>query len=389
RNLCNPDLARTLAKLVEAERSAAPHDRKAGLKAARDRFYKGDIAHEIAAFCEANGGLYRYNDFAAYAAKVEAPVSLNYRGYDVYKNPSATQGATELILLGLLEGFDLRGMGHNTPDAIHTGVEAAKLAYADRERYLGDMDFIRIPYEDLLSKRYAASRRALIHPRRASLEFRPGAVANTQPAAIEVNRAGAAEHDGDTSFLAIVDRDGNAVSFTPSLHSAFGTGVVVGGTGLILNCRGDLYHLEPGHPNAIAPGKRVRSTLTPTIVMKDGSPFLILGSPGGDDQPLRIAQTIVNIVDYGMNVQEAIEAPRWSTTSFPASEFPHTMYPGHMAVEDRIPDSVRAELTQRGHVVEVKGPWTMNATCAILIDPETGVRHAGADPRGDSYALAW
>ena len=382
--LRNPDLARTMRALVAAEHRASGQGRAAALRAARDSFYRGDIAREIGSFCEANGGLYRYEDLARYAAKVERPVFVNYRGYDVYKNASATQGPTELILLNLLEGFDLKRMGHNSADYIHAGVEAAKLAYADRERYLADADFVVIPFEELLSKAYASDRRALIESR-ASLELRPGNLDE----AMRPSLAGHADHAGDTSYAAVVDNDGNAVSFTPSLHSAFGTGVVVGDLGLILNCRGDFYELDSAHPNALAPGKRARSTLTPTIVMKDGAPYMIVGSPGGDDQPLRIAQTFLNVVDFGMNIQEAIEAPRWSTTSFPASEFPHTMYPGQMAVEDRIPEAVRAALERRGHKVELKGPWAMNASCAIVVDREQGVLSAGADPRGDSYALAW
>ena len=367
-NLRNPDLARTLSKLAEA----------GSLRAARDRFYQGDIAQLLASFSEANGGLYRYQDFAQYTARIEEPVSVNYRGYDVYKNPSASQGPTELILLNLLEGYDLKQMGHNSAEYIHVCVEAAKLAYADRERYLGDMYFIPIPFDRLLSKHYARARRALIDRSKASLAFRPG-----------TNLSGQAAHHGDTSYLAIVDSYRNAVSFTPSLHSAFGTGVVMGDLGLILNCRGDLYELDPRHPNALAPGKRPRSTLTPTMVMKNGELSMVLGSPGGDDQPLRILQTFLNVVDFRMNIQEAIEAPRWSTTSFPASEFPHTMYPGQMAVEDRIPETVRADLRERGHKVEVTAPWILGATCAIAIDSETGVLSAGADPRGDNYALAW
>ena len=217
------------------------------------------------------------------------------------------------------------------------------------------------------------------------MEFRPG----TPSAAMHPTLAGHADHSGDTSYAAVFDQAGNAVSFTPSLHSAFGTGVVIGDLGLILNCRGDFFELDPAHANALVPLKRPRSTLTPTIVMKDGSPYMIVGSPGADDQPLRIAQTFLNVVEFGMNIQEAIEAPRWSTTSFPASEFPHTMYPGRMSVEDRIPEPVRSALEERGHIVELKGPWTMNATCAIVVDPESGVLSAGADPRGDSYALAW
>ena len=378
--LLNPDLARTFEALVAAEQKVVNRSQGCAfrpLKAARDCFYRGDVARTMASFCEQNGGLYRYEDFAEYQAKVEEPVSINYRGYEVFKNPSATQGPTELFLLNLLEGYDLKALGHNTPDYIHTCVEAAKLAYADRERYLGDMDFIHIPFERLLSKQYAAERRALIDPRQASMELRPGTP----------NLAGAADHTGDTSYVAVVDKDGNAVSFTPSLHSAFGTGVVMGDLGFIFNCRGDYYELDPQHPNSLVPGKRARSTLAPTIVLKDGELAMVLGSPGGDDQPMRIAQTFLNVVDFGMNVQEAIEAPRWSTTSFPSSEFPHTMYPGHLPIEDRIPEDVRNELEKRGHKVEVQGAWTLGATSAIVIDQ--GVLSAGADPRGDGYALAW
>ena len=393
--LRNPDLAQTLRMLVEAEREASSQGRRAALKAARDRFYKGDIARAMAKFSEENGGLYRYEDFAGYSAKFEEPVSVNYRGYDVYKNPSATQGPAELIVLNLLEGYDLKAMGHNTADYIHTGVEAVKLAYADREKYLGDMDFVRIPFAGLLSKDYARDRRALIDPAKASLELRPGDAEKYEKGADRVNRAlrpnleGNAEHAGDTSGFFVTDKDRNLVSLIPSLHSSFGTGVVMGDLGFILNCRGDYYELDPNHANALLPGKRPRSTLTPTIVMKDGKPFMGVGSPGGDDQPMRILQTFLNVVEFGMNIQQAIEAPRWSTTSFPASDFPHTMYPGEMSVEARIPEAVREELIRRGHKLKVTGAWTLGATSAIVIDPKTGLLSAGADPRGDNYALAW
>jgi gamma-glutamyltranspeptidase/glutathione hydrolase len=160
-------------------------------------------------------------------------------------------------------------------------------------------------------------------------------------------------------------------------------------TGLIFNCRGDCFVLDETHPNALMPGKRPRSTLTPSLVLKDGEPSMVLGSPGADDQPLRIAQTFLNMVDFGMNIQEAIEAPRWSTTSFPATEFPQTAYPNQIAVEERIPEEVRAALRQRGHLVDVTGPWFLGANCAVVVDHQTGVLNAGADPRGDSYALAW
>jgi gamma-glutamyltranspeptidase/glutathione hydrolase len=390
--LRNPDLARTLKKLLAAEKSSQSMGRHEALKAARDRFYKGDIAHDLATFSEANGGLFRYEDFAEYTAKVEVPVSTTYRGYQVYKNPSASQGPTELIALNLLEGFDLRAMGHNSPEFLHTSVEAVKLAMADREKYLGDMDFIKIPYAGLLSKEYAAERRKLIDPAKASLELRPGA---PPASATELGRPlheelqGNASHDGDTSYIAVIDKDRNMVSFEPSLHELFGTGVVMGDTGILFNCRGDYYSLVRGEANALEPGKRPRSTLQSTLVMKDGQPFAILGSPGGDDQVMRTMQTLINMVDFGMNIQQAIESPRWSSRSFPASPFPHTMYPGDMSVESRIPEATREALIAKGHKLRVTPPWSLGSNAGIVIDASTGVVSAGADPRVDAYAWAW
>jgi gamma-glutamyltranspeptidase/glutathione hydrolase len=394
----NPDLGRTLRKLVEAEKENAPKGRHEALKAARDRFYKGDIARAMAKFSEDQGGLFRYEDFASYTAKVETPVSIDYRGYRVYKNPSANQGPTELFALNILEGYDLKAMKHNSADYIHTSIEAVKLALADREKYLGDADFVPIPYEGLLSKDYARERRSLVDAAHASLEMRPGIAEkfskSTAPAVIldrpfHVNLDGEADHEGDTSYLTVVDKDRNLVSFEPSLHSGFGTGVVMGDLGFIFNCRGDYYSLVAGEANALAPGKRPRSTLQSTLITKNGLPFMSVGSPGGDDQVFRTMQTLLNVVDFGMNVQEAIEAPRWATRSFPASPFPHTMYPGEMSVEARVPDAVRSALIARGHKLKVGGPWTMGSLAAIIIDPKTGVISAGTDPRVDAYAIAW
>ena len=392
----NPDLGRTLRRLVEAENQAAGKGRQAGLRAARDRFYKGDIAREMAAFSEENGGLFRYEDFANYHAKLEEPVSVNYRGFTVYKNPSASQGPAELMALNILEGYDLKKMGLNSPDYIHTSVEALKLAMADRDTYLGDTDFIQIPYPGLLSKDYAAERRKLIDSAKASLDFRPGDVAAyAGPGYKPVNRPrdvnlrGNADHTGDTSYIAIVDRARNMVSFTPSLHSGFGSKVVVGKLGFIFNCRGDYYSLVPGHANALEPGKRPRSTLQGTLVMKDGQPFMVTGSPGGDDQCMRTMQTLINVVDFGMNVQQAIEAPRWTTRSFPSSPFPHTMYPGDLSLESRIAEAVKAELEHRGHKVTMNAPWSMNSSAAIMVEATTGTLSAGADPRTSALALAW
>jgi gamma-glutamyltranspeptidase / glutathione hydrolase len=393
--LRNPDLARTLRKLVEAEKANQSKGRHEALKAARDRFYKGDIAKDLAAFSEANGGLFRYEDFAEYTAEVETPVSVNYRGYQIYKNPSASQGPAELIALNLLEGYDLKAMVHNSPEFLHTSVEAVKLAMGDREKYLGDMDFIKIPYDGLLSKSYAQERRKLIDPEKASLALRPGTPEQFAAKAEILDRPvhevldGNASHTGDTSYIAVVDKDHNMVSFEPSLHSLFGTGVVMGDTGIIFNCRGDYYSLKRGEANALEPGKRPRSTLQSTLIMKDGQPYAILGSPGGDDQVMRTMQTLINMVDFGMNIQQAIEAPRWSSRSFPASPFPHTMYPGDMSVESRIPESTRQALIARGHKLHVTGPWVLGSNGGIVIDASTGVLSAGADPRVDAYAWAW
>lgn len=391
----NPDLARTLKKLVETEKLNAGRGRHVALKEARDRFYKGDIAQELANFSKANGGLFRYEDFASYTAKVEEPVSINYRGYQIYKNASASQGPAELFMLNILEGYDLKAMKHNSAEYIHTNVEALKLAFGDREKYLGDMDFIRIPYEGLLSKEYAAERRKLIDPGKASLELRPGAPekfmkgATPSNRSVSINLSGDADHEGDTSYIAVVDKNRNMVSFEPSLHSSFGTGVVMGETGIIFNCRGDYYSLVPGEANALEPGKRPRSTLQSTLVMKDGQPHMVMGSPGGDDQIMRTVQTLLNIIDFGMDVQQAIEAPRWTTRSFPASPFPHTMYPGDLAVESRVPEAVRQALTAKGHKLAARGAWTMGANAAIIVDLKNSTLSAGADPRTEAYAWAW
>ena len=389
----NPDVARMLRKLVEAERKVS-FGRRAGLQAARDRFYKGDIAETMATFSDEQGALFRYDDFANYAVEIEEPVVLNYRGYDIYKNPSANQGPTELFALNILDGDDLKALGLNSAEYIHLTAEAIKLAMGDREKFLGDWNFTKIPYEGLLNKEYGAERRKLIDANRASMELRPG-----DPSAFmagdetfdyfwSVTYEGDASHSGDTSYLAVVDQDRNMVSFEPSLHSTWGTGVVMADLGFIFNCRGDYFTLEPGKPYTLEPGKKPRSTLQSTLVLKDGRPFLITGSPGGDDQIMRTMQTLLNVIEFGMNVQEAIEAPRWSSRAFPASSCPFTMRPGDLVVESRIPPDVQAALRAKGHKLSEAGPWTLGSNAAIAIDLETDVLHAGADPRVDAWAWA-
>jgi gamma-glutamyltranspeptidase/glutathione hydrolase len=392
----NPDAGAMLRKLVEAEKGAgAGGDRHAGLKAARDRFYTGDIARTIAAFAEAQGALFRYEDFASYSAKIEEPVHTNYRGCEIYKNRSSTQGPAELFALNMLEGFNLKSMGHNSAAYIHTCAEAINLAMADREKYLGDADVIRIPFDGLLSKDYAAERRKLIDPAKASLELRPGNPSTfmANPAdfvdyPVHATTQGVAAHAGDTSYLCVIDKDRNMVSFEPSNHSEWGTKVVIEGLGIILNCRGDYFTLNEGEANALAPGKRPRSTLQSTLVMKDGKPFMVLGSPGGDDQCTRTMQTLLNIVDFDQNVQEAIESPRWASLSYPASPFPHTMRPGVLYVESRIPNEVIEALKSAGHRVTVRRPWSLASLALIQVDPKTGFLLAAADPRTDAYAWA-
>jgi gamma-glutamyltranspeptidase/glutathione hydrolase len=392
----NPDAGRLLRKLAEAEAAATSRGRRAALQAARDRFYKGDIARTMAAFAEEQGALFRYEDFAAYAVRVESPVALNYRGYDVYKNASASQGPAELFALNILEGYDLKAMGLNSAEYLHTSAEAVKLAMSDREKYLGDATFNPIPYAGLLSKAYATERRKLIDPARAWTEatIRPGDptrfMKGTDPLdrPWHVTTQGDASHDGDTSYIAVIDKDRNMVSFEPSNHSVWGSKVVVADLGIIFTCRGDYYSLVPGEVNALQPGKRPRSTLQSTLVMKDGQPLLIMGSPGGDDQIMRTMQTLINLIDFGMNVQEAIEAPRWSSRAFPASPFPHTMRAGDLSVESRIPAAVQDALRAKGHRLTQAGAWSLGSNAVVMIDWTTGLLKAGADPRVDAYAWA-
>jgi gamma-glutamyltranspeptidase/glutathione hydrolase len=391
----NPELTRTFRRLIEAEAEAAGKGRTAGLKAARDRFYKGDIAREMAEFSAKNGGLLRYEDLVSYAAKLEETISYNYRGYTVHKNPSASQGPAELFALNILAGYDLTKMGAGSADSIHTVAEAVKLAMADREKYLGDMDYIKIPYKGLLSGGYGAERRKLIDERHASLDLRPGEAEKFQPGFPPVSRpsdfevGGKGDHDSDTSFITVVDRQRNAVAFEPSLHSGFGTKIVMGDLGFTLNCRGDYFSLVKGHANALQPGKRPRSTLQSTIVTKDDELFLVTGCPGGDNQVINTLQTLLNVIDFGMDIQQAIEAPRWTSRAFPSSPAPHSMYPGDLEVESRVPEPVRADLVRRGHHLFVLGPYSIGSNAAIVSDPKTHVLSAGADPRTSALAIAW
>ena len=391
------DLARTLREIVRAERLASRgthNNRHAGLMAARDYFYRGPIARRIGDYMQANGGLIAADDFAKFAAKVGQPVETEYRGYQVFKAGFWTQGPAMIETLNMLEGFDLKKMGHNSPTYIHTLAEALKLALADRDRYYGDPNFVKIPTE-LLSKEYAALRRPLIDERHASLAQQPGDPMNMKAvlasAVQTVGRASALpeiERANDTTCVNVVDKEGNMFSATPS--GAWLPAVVAGDTGVLMGQRLQSSLTDANSPNVVAPGKRPRITLTPTIVLKGGEPFMALSTPGGDNQDQALLQVLLNIIEFGMNPQEAVEAPRFDTQHYVSSFDDHEFLPGSLNVESRVGLKTIQELSQKGHKVKVQGEWgTLSSPTVITYDPKTGVAAAGADPRRSRYAVAW
>ncbi|HYV12403.1 MAG TPA: gamma-glutamyltransferase family protein, partial [Pyrinomonadaceae bacterium] len=338
------DLARTLREIVRAERLASRgtrNNRHAGLMAARDYFYRGPIARRIGDYMQANGGLIAADDFAKFAAKVGQPVETEYRGYQVFKAGFWTQGPAMIETLNMLEGFDLKKMGHNSPAYIHTLAEALKLALADRDRYYGDPNFVKIPTTELLSKEYAALRRPLIDERHASLAQQPGDPMNMKAvlasAVQTIGRASALpeiERANDTTCVNVVDKDGNMFSATPS--GAWLPAVVAGDTGVLMGQRLQSSLTDANSPNVVAPGKRPRITLTPTLVLKGGEPFMVLSTPGGDNQDQALLQVLLNIIEFGMNPQEAVEAPRFDTQHYVSSFDDHEFLPGSLNIESRV-----------------------------------------------------
>jgi gamma-glutamyltranspeptidase/glutathione hydrolase len=373
-----PALANTLRALARAE-AKARGKRTARLRAVRDYFYKGSIARQIADFSDRNGGLIGYEDLAGFHAETDTPRSTTYRGYEIYKPGFWTQGPVMLETLNLLEGYDLKAMGHNSPEYLHTVVEAVKLAFADRDRYYGDPKFAKIPEEILLSKDYAATRRKLIDPQRASLESRPGDFDRPvplPPAPVTANGG------RDTTCVNVVDRARNVFSATPS--GAWLPSVIAGDTGIPLSERMQTFLLTPGHPNQLQPGKRPRVTLSPTIVLKDGQPYLALSTPGGDNQDQTLLQVLLNIIEFDMSPQEAVEAPRFQTEHLYSSFDFHGFYPGKLNLERRIPQATVDRLTAMGHKVTVVGDWA-NASAPTVIRISGGVLHGAADPRRSRY----
>lgn len=393
--LRNPDWARTFKEVAEVERRERRWGKSAGFDAARDHFYRGPISEAIIGYMHSfrcrdvygqeHHGLLAKEDLAGFRARIEEPITVEYRGYDVYKCGPWTQGPVLLQQLNLLEGFDLASMGHNTVEYLHTWIECAKLAFADREQYYADPDFVDVPMDMLLSKEYASERRTLIDPARASMELRPGGV----PPIKLVKSREKGWFEGDTVHLEAVDDTGNMLSATPS-GAWIMTSPIIPDLGFCMGTRAQMLHLDPGHVERLEPGKRPSATLTPSLVTRGGSPYMVFGTPGGDRQDQWTLQFFLNHVDFNMNIQLALDMPTIHSAHFPYSFWPHAARPGVVHVEPRICDKVQAGLMQKGHKILVDRPWSHGLCLAIRYDPDTGVMYGGASPRtGTPYAMGW
>ncbi len=386
-----PDLERTFRSLVDAEKKAKRKGRVSAIDAVRNYFYRGPIAKKIADYCEQNGCLLRESDFTRYAAAVEKPLTTRYRGIDVYKVSYWSQSPVFLQNLNLLEAFDLRAMGHNSPPYVHTVVEAMKLGYADRDVYYGDPGFSKIPGQ-LISKEYANVRRPLIDAKHASPEHRVGDPEHMKAlAAAEFVKARLrdrnAEHQ-DTTCVNVIDAAGNMFSATPS--GAWIPAMIAGDTGIPLTQRAQAFVLTEGHPNQIAPGKRPRITLTPTIALRNGEPWLAFSTPGGDSQDQTLLQIFLNVVEFGMQPQDAVEVPRFNSVAMYSSFDDHGDNPLGLQVESRFPRETLEPLSALGHKLIIQGDWQNSSSPTMIeYDSAEGVIKAGADVRGHRWAAAW
>ena len=407
-----PDLAMTLQKMVDAERRFSGRGRAAGLEAARDRFYKGDIAQEMVRFLQEHGAPFEMSDFEEFFARVEEPASATYRGLTVYKQGFNSQGPSLLQTLNILETFDLEGLGHNSADYLHALTEAMKMAYADRDSYYADPTFVKVPAAGLLSKEYAKARAGQIDMGRAQTEqvagdplpFDPAVsawpfwIAGRSPAGGRIEGGPYRPGDDDpslkdTTHIAIIDKDGNIFDATPSGGWISG-GVIAGSTGVGLSTRGEQFWLDEDRAAQLRPRSRPRYTLTPSIVLRDGQPYLAIGTPGGDNQEQTILQAFLNIVEFEEawypNLHAAFELPRIQTGHFLGSFWPHRIDLNRLSLEEGIPDEVLEALRARGHDVRrVPALSVSGCATAVMIDPKTGNRLAGADPRRDCYAIAY
>lgn len=389
-------LGNTLRKLADAENAAGGH-RLAGIQAARDCFYTGEVAQMISDSSQSVGGVMDMEDLATYRAEYETPASTSFMGHEVHCQSFWTQAPVLLQALNILEHFDLKSMGHNSAKYIHTITEALKLSLADREAYYGDPNFATVPKDGLLSKDYGKERAALIDPNKAHPELPPSGnpwkyselsgVAR-EPHSIEASTSNMISgDDGGTTHVSVIDRDGNMVCTTPS-GGSFGKSVFFPNLGCALSTRIEMFNFEQGHPNRLEPGKRPRTTLVNYIVTKDGVPTMTIGCPGGDHQAQANLQLILNVLAFGMNPQEAVESPRFSTQSVTNSFYPHTYYPGQLAVESAMPDQTVRELKTLGHDITLVASAGMGATVSTR-NPDTGVLASSGDPRRACYAISW
>jgi gamma-glutamyltranspeptidase / glutathione hydrolase len=388
-----PSLGRTLRSMVEVEKKALASgaSREKAIDAVRDYFYRGEIARKIDEFSKQNGGLLRYEDMAAFRLSPEAAVSTTFHGYTVYKPGFWSQGPTMIEALNILDGFDLGALRLNSAEYIHTLVESLKLAYADRDTYYGDPKFVTVPEERLISKEYGAERRKQITSQ-ASLDFRPGQIGPHPPvhpshseiARYKIDDALAAK---DTTCIDAIDKDGVAFSATPS--GAWMPSFIAGDTGIPLTQRAQSFLLVPGHPNELAGGKRPRVTLSPTLAMRPDNTVIALSTPGGDNQEQALIQVLFNAIEFGMNAEYAIEAPRFQTRHLVSSFDNHAMSPGDLLLDERTAPAVAADLQKRGHHVELRPPYDSGAAPAIIRLNPSGMIEAGSDPFYYRAARVW
>ncbi|MCL4459426.1 MAG: gamma-glutamyltransferase family protein [Chloroflexi bacterium] len=390
------DLARTLQIIADAESAKSSRGRLAGLQAARDAFYRGPIAKRIAEFFAEQGGLLTPDDMAGFQVRIEPPVKVPYKGYEVYACGPWCQGPVLLQALRILEGLEFSRLKHNSAQYIHWIVEALKLALADREAHYGDPCFVDVPLDTLLSEEYGARQRLRIKPDQVFPQLPASGLSSSYGGRIsafshlsELDGEGAPTAPYDTSYVCVVDSAGNAFSATPSDLSA--DIPIVPGTGLAVSPRGSQSWLDPNHPSALAPGKRPRLTPNPAMVFREGRLYMPFGTPGGDVQCQAMCQVFLNLAEFGMSPQLAVEMPRFATLSAPNSFWPHRARPGVIALEADIPAETIAGLVERGHKVELwkRADWEAGGVCLITVDPQSGVRTAGVDPRRECFAIGW